>query len=286
MRLTWQRFKQRKIALFGLVVFAVVILLGTLAPVVAPYPSQEGDPLASLYPPSLKHPLGTDNLGRDILSEIIWGARTSMIIALSVIAASTAIGILIGAMAGYFGGKFDLILSRLIDMFLVMPRMLLAILLVAMFGSTLWNIVLALTVAFWPVTARLVRAEYLSLRSRQFVEAARMAGLGHLGIIFSEILPSVFPVIIVNCTFLMSQAIISEAGLSFLGLNDPNVSSWGKMVFTSTHHLRHGWWTAFFPGMVILFTALSLNLAGDGLNEVINPKISRVMRRGKPKSDN
>jgi peptide/nickel transport system permease protein len=164
-------------------------------------------------------------------------------------------------------------------MFLVIPRVLLAILLVAILGSTSLNIVLALTVAFWPVTARLVRGEYIAFSQRQFVEAARSVGAGHFTIMYREILPSAIPIILVTATFLMSQAILSEAGLSFLGLADPNTSSWGRMVFTAQRELRHAWWSAVFPGVAIVLVVMSLNLAGDGLSEVINPKTARLQAK-------
>ena len=276
MALFWRRFSQRRLALAGLIFVLAFVIVGLLAPLIAPSPSLHTDLEASVQAPSIDHWFGTDILGRDILSEILWGARTTLLLALTTIVISTAIGVIVGSLAGYFGGWPDFILSRFIDMFFVIPRVLLAILLVAMLGSTNWNIVLALTVAFWPVTARLVRGEYIAFKQRQFVEAARAVGAGHLTIIFREILPSAMPIILVTATFLMSQAILSEAGLSFLGLADPNTSSWGRMVFTAQRVLRYAWWAAVFPGAAILIVVLSLNLLGDGLNETINPKTARL----------
>ncbi len=276
MSLFWRRFSQRRLALAGLIIVILFVVVGVLAPLIAPAPSLHTDLGISALGPSTDHWFGTDALGRNILSEVLWGARTTLLLAVTTIAISTAIGIVVGSFAGYFGGWPDFILSRFIDMFFVIPRVLLAILLVAMLGSTNWNIVLALTVAFWPVTARLVRGEYIAFRQRQFVEAARAVGAGHLTIIFREILPSAMPIILVTATFLMSQAILSEAGLSFLGLADPNTSSWGRMVFTAQRELRYAPWTAIFPGLAILFVVLSLNLVGDGLNETINPKTARL----------
>ena len=283
MALFWRRFRHRRLALAGLIVVLLFVIVGLLAPAIAPFPSLETDLEASAEAPSGGHWFGTDTLGRDIFSEILWGARTTLLLALTTITIATAIGVGVGSLAGYFGGWPDFVLSRFIDMFLVIPRVLLAILLVAMLGSTNWNIVLALTVAFWPVTARLVRAEYIALKQRQFVEAARAVGAGHLTIMFREILPSAIPIILVTATFLMSQAILSEAGLSFLGLADPNTSSWGRMVFTAQRELRHAWWSAVFPGAAIVLVVLSLNLAGDGLNEVINPKTARLGTVGRGK---
>ena len=275
MALFIRRFAQRRLALFGLILFTVVLVLGLAAPLLAPFPSQKTNLRDSLEAPSSRHLLGTDLTGTDIFSEVLWGARNSLKLALSTVAASILIGVLIGALAGYFGGWLDLVLSRVVDMFLVLPRVLFAMVLVAVLGSSIWNIFIALTIAYSPVVARLVRAEYLTIKNRVFVDAARMIGAGHSTIIFREILPSVVPIILVTSTFLLGQAILNEALLSFIGLNDPNISSWGKMVFVSQANIRFAWWTGVVPGVAIALTVLGLNLAGDGLNEVINPKTAR-----------
>lgn len=279
-----KRFAQRRLALFGLILFSLVLVLGLAAPLVAPFPSQKQNLREFHEAPSTRHLLGTDNTGRDVFSEVLWGARNSLKLALSTVAASILIGALIGALAGYFGGWLDLLLSRLVDMFLVLPRVLFTMVLVAVLGSSIWNIFIALTIAYSPVVARLVRAEYMSIKNRVFVDAARMIGAGQSRIIFREILPSVVPILLVTSTFLMGQAILNEALLSFIGLNDPNISSWGKMVFVSQPHIRFAWWTGVVPGVAIGLTVLGLNLAGDGLNEVINPKTARgkIVRKRRP----
>ena len=275
MALFLRRFAQRRLALFGLMLFLIVLVLGLAAPLIAPFPSQKTNLRDSLEAPSSRHLLGTDLTGTDIFSEVLWGSRNSLKLALSTVAASILIGGLIGALAGYFGGWLDLLLSRVVDMFLVLPRVLFAMVLVAVLGSSIWNIFIALTIAYSPVVARLVRAEYMSIKSRVFVDAARVIGAGQFTIIFREILPSVVPIILVTSTFLLGQAILNEALLSFIGLNDPNISSWGKMVFVSQANIRFAWWTGVVPGVAIALTVLGLNLAGDGLNEVINPKTAR-----------
>jgi peptide/nickel transport system permease protein len=266
-------FAQNKAALFGGSIFVALILVAFAAPLLASNPPRQVNLSEALQPPSWAHPLGTDDLGRDGLSEVVWGSRTSLIIVVSSVATASFLGVLVGATAGYVGGWIGSILSRVIEMFLVIPRDVLAIFLVAILGSGIRNIVLALVLAFWPVTARVVRGEYMSMRNRTFVEAARAIGVHPWTIMFREILPNALPVILVNGLFLLSTAFLAEAGLSFLGLNDPNVSSWGRMIFDSMHELLHAWWTAFFPGLAIVAAVLGLNLAGDGLTELTNPRL-------------
>ena len=270
------RLIRRPLGLIGLVIVALFLLIAIAGPLFMPYEPQETNLSDSVQAPSSEHRLGTDELGRDVLSEMVHGARTTLLIAASTVLASITLGTLLGAAAGYIGGTFDGVASRLIDGFLVIPQELLAIVVVAMLGPSRQNIILALTLVFWPTTARLMRGEFIGLRNRQFVEAAQISGLGRMQIIFGEILPSAMPIIVVNATFLASETILAEAGLSFLGLNDPNISSWGKMVFDSMGVLRFAWWTAFFPGLAIVLLVLGLNLTGDTANEVINPRTSQL----------
>jgi peptide/nickel transport system permease protein len=271
----WRGYFGRRAAVVGAVICGGFVVMAVAGPLFAPYPSQELHLDQILQGPSSRHLFGTDSLGRDVLSEVIIGARTSVVLAAAVMVASTILGVLIGAAAGYLGGWPDMVLSRVIDMFLVIPRFLLAIVLVAVLGSSVRNIFIALTAALWPVMARMVRGEYIRMKSRTFVEAARAVGVGHPSIVFGEILPSVLPVIVVTFAFLMSQAILSEAGLSFLGLYDPQSSSWGRMVFSSQGYVARAWWISVFPGLAIALFVLSLNLIGDSLNEVINPRTAR-----------
>lgn len=274
----WRTFVRSKAGVVGLIMILLIVAAGLFAPLLTPYSPIEPNLSEALLPPSAEHWFGTDDVGRDIFSGVVWGARTSMLIALATVVASTLIGLVVGMAAGYFGGWIDSVLSRMIEVFLSIPAFLFAILILAMLGASTTNIVIALTVTFWPISARLVRGEFIRLKERLFVEAARMVGVRPLAIMLREILPSALPVVVVNATFLMSQAILTEAGLSFLGLNDQNVASWGKMVFNSLTNVRYGWWTAVFPGLAIFIAVLGLNLASDGLNDALNPKVNLMHR--------
>lgn len=278
----FRRYFRRPLGVVGLVLLAVIIVGSVGADVFAPYASRSADLLAPLQSPSRHHIFGTDELGRDVFSEILWGGRTTLTIVTATVLIAASIGVAIGALAGYLGGAVDAVLARLIDGFLVVPQEILAIVVVATLGASKANIVIALTLVFWATTARLVRGEFIALRSRPFVDAARVAGLSRARIIFGELLPSALPLILVNATFLASDAVLAEAGLSFLGLNDPNASSWGKAVFDSLNVVRQAWWTAVFPGIAIVVLVLGLNFAGDAANEVMNARSTKLtFRRGR-----
>lgn len=252
----------------GLVVTCIVLLVAVLADVLAPH-----DPLApigpSLSPPSSSHPMGTDALGRDLLSGVIHGARTSMLVALGVGAIAMAAGVLIGGVAGYVGGRIDDAIMRLTEIVQVLPRFFLAILAIALLGSGLGNLILVLGLTSWVILARVIRAEVLSLRNREFVDAARAQGAGGTRILFAEILPNVLPVAIVYLALLLAFIILIEASLGFLGLGDPNAVSWGLLAGQAQRFLRTAWWLSFFPGLSITITVLGLNLLGDGLADAL-----------------
>lgn len=267
---SWQRFKANRKALFGLVALTALLLAAIGAAHIAPY-----DQLAmgsSFHPPSAEHLLGTDSLGEDIFTNILYGARTSLIVGFCAVITSTILGTLVGATAGYFGGVLDTVLMRVTEMFQILPQFFLAIVIVALFGSSIWNVILVIGILTWPVTARLLRAEFLTLRNREFVDAARSLGMSDFDIITREILPNALPPIIVNCTLQISSAILLETSLSFLGLGDPNVMSWGTMLHNAQDFFSRAWWMAAFPGLALFLTTLSLNLVGDGLNDALNPK--------------
>jgi len=269
-RRAWRRLYRQKAAVFGMAVTAVFLFTAIFAPWLAPYGLL--DIGRSFVPPSAAHWLGTDSLGSDVLSNIIYGARTSLIVGVFAMATSSVIGITLGSIAGYFGGWVDDALMRLTELFQIMPQFFLAIVIVALFGSSIWNIVLVIGILAWPVTARLIRAEFLTLKRRDFVEAARSLGMSNRDIIIREILPNALPPIIVNGTLQISGAILLETSLSFLGLGDPNVMSWGTMLHNAQEFFNRAWWMAAFPGFALFLATLSLNLIGDGLNDALNPK--------------
>jgi peptide/nickel transport system permease protein len=274
----WKSYRRSAAGLAGLAIILVLILVAASADLLAP-----AKPFAlsrdSLRPPGVQHVMGTDDLGRDIFSGVVYGARVSLLVGLLTAGASTLAGIVIGGIAGYYGGKLDDLLMRLTEFFMVIPRFFLALVIVALFGSSIWGIILVLAILSWPMMARLFRAEVLRLKSQEFVLAARGMGCGDLRILFEHILPNALSPVTVNISVQVSYAIILEAGLSFLGLGDPASLSWGVMLANAQQFLRQAWWTATFPGLAIFLAVLGFNLVGDGLNDALNPRLkSRVVR--------
>ena len=269
-----RRLLRMPAAVVGLSLTAAVVLVALFADDLAP-----GDPFSasgpSLAPPSRAHPMGTDNLRRDILRAIVHGARTSMTVVAAVVAISSLIGIVVGALAGYGGGLIDDLLMRLTDMLQAVPRFFLAVMVVGFFGAGLDNLILLLGLTSWPLLARVVRAETLSLREWQFVEAARAAGATDGRILFRHIVPSVVPAAVVVISLTGARIILIEAGLSFLGLGDPNLISWGFLINNAQRFLTVAWWMSVFPGLAIVWAVLGLSLLSDALNDVLNPLASR-----------
>lgn len=269
----WRRFRRNRAALLGLILFVVVVLLAALADVVTP-----GDPLRNAGTPLTAplvvaaNPLGTDQLGRDIMAGIFHGARISLIIGVVATLISIMIGVVIGAVAGYFGGKIDGALMRVTEAFQTIPSFILLLTLVAIFGSSIRNIVIAIGIVSWTAPARMVRAEFMSLRKREFVDAARNLGVSDVAIIFREILPNALPPVIVFASVVMATSILMESALAFLGLGDPNYASWGNMIGQGRSVLRTAWFCSVIPGVAILLTVLSFSLMGEGLNDALNPR--------------
>ncbi len=257
----------------GIILLIVLLLVAIFAPVLAPCdPYQLYDALVK--PPGTPgHLLGTDGLGRDVLSEIIYGTRTSLMI--GVIAASIAglVGTCIGAVAGFFGGKVDRVVSEFINFFLMTPSFFLTLIVVALFGSNIIYIMIVIGLTSWTGNARLMRAQAISLKQRTFIKSAQAMGESRLSIMFRHIIPNgIFP-IIAQTTMNVSGAILSEAGLSFLGLGDPNVVSWGQIIYHGKQYMPNGWWISTFAGVAVVFTVLTFFLIGDGLNRVLSPKM-------------
>lgn len=259
--------------LMGLVVLLCVAGAALLAPVL--YPDNPQDMVAAPveWPGTdPDYPLGTDSLGRDIAAELLHGARVSLLVGLSAAGIGLGIGTLVGAVGGYFGGWVDTITARITELVQTIPSFLLVIVLVAIGAPSVRTIVLAIGLASWPLVARLVRAQVRAIRGQDFVMAARSLGYGTGRLILGEILPNALPPVIVTSSVLVANAILTEAGLSFLGMGDPNLVSWGSMIGDGRPLLRTEWFVSAIPGCAIALTVLALNLAGDGLNDVLNPR--------------
>jgi len=275
----WNRFKRNRGAVIGLVLLALVIAIAILAPLLFPQSPWRMVQRPFLPPFAMEaFPLGTDTLGRNVLSGLAYGAQVSLLVGLVSTVAALLIGIPIGAMAGYFGGVADDVLMRFTEFFQTVPSFALAIVLVAIFEPNIKSIIGAIAIVSWPPVARLVRGEVLSLRSREYIEAAILSGQTSAAIIWRQVLPNTLSPIIVLASLMVATAILLESSLSFLGLGDPNLMSWGYMIGAARTVIRQAWWLSFFPGIAILLTVLALNLIGEGLNDALNP---RLARRGK-----
>ena len=273
---TIRRLAKSPAAIVGLLLLLLVIGMALTAQVFFPK-----DPL-SLAGRPLQWPfanprfwLGTDTTGRDIAAQIFYGARISLIIGVVATLLAITIGIVLGALAGYYGGIVDDVLMRITEAFQTLPNFLLLLVLVAVFGSDIKTVTIAIGLVSWPASARLTRAEFLSLRSREFVQASRTLGMRDAQIIFREILPNALPPVIVYASVIMATAILLESALAFLNLSDPNVPSWGNLIGTGRSVLRNQWYVSAIPGIVILLTVLAVSLVGQGLNDALNPRLKR-----------
>jgi peptide/nickel transport system permease protein len=271
-------------ALLGLIVIAVTVLLAALASVLAPADPLRNDLLDRLTPPawvqggSASRPLGTDTLGRDVTSRLLYGARVSLVVGFSAVLLAGSLGVILGLLAGYYRGRLDDVLMRLGDIQLAFPVLVLAVAVLAVLGASLLNVVVVLGLTGWIAYARIVRGEVLSLREREFVDAARALGAGDGHILLRHLLPNVLPPVTVVATFSVARTIIAEASLSFLGLGIPAPApSWGAMLDEGRNYITTGWWLALFPGLAILLLVLGINLVGDWLRDLLDPRMERGM---------
>ncbi len=275
-RRAWRRFRRFKPAVAGLVMIAFIALLAIFAPLVSPYDPYDINTATRGDAPSLAHPFGIDEVGRDMLSRTIYGSRIAMLVGLSATGISLVIGVLVGASAGYFGGFVDAILSRIVDALIAFPLLVLLIAMAAALGPSLRNVIIIIGVTVWGQYARVVRAEVLSLREREFVTAARTVGATDGRIIIRHIIPNVLGPIIVLASLSVAGIILLEAALSFLGLGvQPPTPSWGSMLSAGRTYILTYPHIAFFPGLAIVVTVLGFNLLGDGLRDALDPRGSR-----------
>jgi peptide/nickel transport system permease protein len=262
-------------AVLGAVLVLAVLAMGLAAPLLFP-----NDPLGLAGRPlqwpgaNPRFPLGTDPSGRDIMAQLFHGARVSLLIGFVATLVATAIGIAIGALAGFYSGLVDTVLMRLTEAFQTLPNFLLLLVLVAVFGSQIETVTIAIGLVSWPPVARLTRAEFLTLRTREFVQAARVQGLSDLHLMLREVLPNALPPVIVYASVVMAVAILLESALAFLQLSDPNVPSWGNLIGLGRNVLRVEWYVSAIPGVAILLTILGVSLVGQGLNDALNPRIT------------
>jgi len=269
-----RRFARNRAALVGFVLVIAVVGIALSAPWLFPR-----NPLRIVGRPEIwpfttsRYLLGTDSLGRDIAAMIAYGARTTLLIGLCASLTATIIGISVGATAAYFGGWVDEILMRLTELFQTIPNLIFVLTIVSILGQKIEYVTIAVGIVTWTPIARLTRAEFMSLRDREFVQACRSMGMGNLRIMFGEILPNALPPVIVLSSLVIAGAVLFESAVSFLGLGDPNVSSWGGLIGDGRTLIRTSWYICAVPGMAIMLTVLALNLVGDGLNDALNPKL-------------
>ncbi len=280
LRRVFRFFDGSWLAMFALAVLAVFVVVGVFAPLLAPHDPNHQDLSNRLLPPlSDGHVLGTDVLGRDVLSRLIHGTRASLVVGFVAVALSGAIGVAVGLVSGYFGGWIDTVFMRIVDAWLAFPFLLLAIAIVAIIGPGLRNIIIALVITSWVIYARLVRGEALSLREREFVLSARGLGASRLALMVGHILPNVLAPIMVVATLELGVVIVTEASLSFLGLGaDASQASWGNMLADGRAYLTQAWWLATLPGIAIFVVVLAVNIIGDGIRDALDPRQESTRR--------
>jgi peptide/nickel transport system permease protein len=266
--------------LIGLLGFSLIVLMAASAPLVFPGGPWKMVAVPMLPPLSPGRPLGTDILGRDVGAEVAYGALVSLIVGIVSTLVTLVFGITLGAVAGYLGGRIDDVIMRGTEFVQTIPAFVLAVVLVALFRPSVTMVIIAISVVSWPPVVRLVRGEFLSLRTREFVQAAVVIGQGRLRIIFRQILPNALAPVIALATLMVASAILLESALSFLGLGDPNVISWGYMIASGRAVMHLAWWVSVVPGIMLFITVLSINLLGEGIGEALNP---RAVRRGRAK---
>lgn len=272
-RIKWYRFRKNPLTLIGGFVLLLFIIMAVFAPLLTPYKPEIVDMSNRLAPPSSAHWFGTDEVGRDILTRVIYGARLSLGMGISVVIVTGLIGTFIGAVAGYFGGKFGQIIMRIMDIILAFPTLVLAMALTAALGPSLFNAMLAIAIVKIPIFVRLARSETLVVRERLYVKAAKTFGLSDIWIIFRHIIPNVITPVIIQITIDLGDVILLIATLGFLGLGaQPPTPEWGAMIHTGWEYFLNQWWYATFPGIFIFLASVSFNLLGDGLRDLLDPK--------------
>jgi len=283
----WRTFSRNQLALCGGVVVGLLVAIAVLAPALSPWNPDKPDTKRILEGPSAKHWLGTDQIGRDVLSRLLYGSRISLAVGFVSMGIAVLIGILLGAMAGYHGGVVDAFVMRLVDLMLVFPRFFLLLAVLAFLKPSIWTIMAVIGLTGWMGVTRLVRAEFLTLREREFVIWSESIGAGAVRVIFKHILPNAIAPVLVAMTLGIPAAILTESGLSFLGLGvQPPYATWGNILNDGKELITYAWWLTLYPGLAILVTVLSYNLLGEGIRDALDPRlrqstVGRVLRLGR-----
>ncbi len=272
--LFWKRFRKNKLALLGGFIVIILFLTALLAPWVSPYDPGQIDIRRVLQAPTPEHPFGTDPLGRDVLSRMIWGSRISLMVGFVAVGISSLIGIFLGSLAGYYGRWVDNLIMRFVDIMLCFPTFFLILAVIALLEPSIWNIMIVIGITSWMGVARLVRAEFLSLKKRDFTLAEIALGAKDFRIIFGHILPNALAPVLVAATLGVAGAILTESALSFLGIGvQPPTPSWGNILTAGKDNIEIAWWLSLYPGVAILITVLGYNLLGEGIRDAIDPRL-------------
>ncbi len=268
-----RRVTEHRLALIGLIILIPMFLCAVSAPFISPYDPVEPDMKNILAPPSIKHPFGTDTLGRDVLARIIYGSRISLLVGFVSVGIAVLIGIAIGAISGYYGGVIDEIIMRFVDLMMCFPTFFLILAVIALLEPSIWNIMIVIGLTNWMGIARLVRAEVLSIKNKEFVLAAKAQGFSEKRIIFSHILPNALTPVYVVATLGIGGAILTESALSFLGIGvQPPTPSWGNILTQAKDNIEVAWWLSLYPGLAIFLTVMGYNLLGEGLRDIFDPR--------------
>ncbi len=278
----WRTFRKNRLAVAGGIVVVLLVVVAVLAPVLAPWDPHRPDVKRMLEDPSRRHLLGTDQLGRDVLSRMIHGARVSLAVGFVSVGIATLIGMILGAVAGYNGGSTDAAIMRLVDLMLVFPSFFLLLAVLAFLRPSIWTIMAVIGLTSWMRVARLVRAEFLTLREREFVVWSHAIGASGFRIVWRHILPNAMAPVLVAMTLGIPAAILTESGLSFLGLGvQPPYATWGNILNEGKDAIEIAWWLSFYPGLAILVTVLAYNLFGEGIRDALDPRLRQAMGRGR-----
>jgi len=273
-KIIWRRFVKNKLAMLGALIILSLAVVAVIAPLIVPFDPNQQDILHRLEPPSGRHPLGTDDLGRDLLSRIIYGTRVSLLVGFVAVGIAIIIGSVIGLLSGYFGGWLDALTMRFVDIMLCFPTFFLILMVIAFLEPNIWNVMAVIGLTGWPGLTRLVRGECLSVREREFIQAAKALGLSNMRVMFVHLLPNVMAPVLVTATLGIGGAILTESALSFLGLGvQPPTPSWGNILTAGKDYITVAWWLSLYPGLAILITVLAYNLLGEGLRDVLDPRM-------------